>query len=170
MEISKLDERLYTLDVGDVPREEIPRIIDPNNAESGVGTVVCYNPNKSQLIQLALIIWQVATRERNALQVGTRQFETAEERCTKTRNVLKSLLLPYVSGNPEKARDLCVTLLRENKPILDKYLRRWSIIKRPNSVWVDEDTNGIFLCENGGRILVGLNPTNYVFVVCNQGK
>lgn len=160
----KFSERLYSLDVGEVPREEIPRIVDPNEAESSRGTVVCYNPTKDQLIQLALIIWQVATRERNALQIRDRQFEVAEERVTKTRNVFKSLLLPFVDGDPNKARDLCVTLLRENKPILDKYINGWSVVKRPSSVWVDEDTNGIFICENGGRILVGLNPTNYVFV------
>lgn len=166
----QFSEKLYVLDVADVPRDEVPRIVDPNNVmKSGAGTVICYNPTKTQLIQLALIIWQVATKERNALQVGTRQFEAAEGRCTKTRNVLKSLLLPFVAGNTEKARDLCVTLLRDNKPILDKHIKKWTIIKRPNSVWVDEDTNGIFLCENGGRVLVGVNPTNYVFVY-NQGK
>ena len=161
-------ERLYTLDVEEVPKEEIPRIVDPTNEEdSKRGVVSCYHPTRAQLTQLALIIWQVATRERNALQVRTKQFEMAEERCTKTRNVLKSLLLPFVDGNPEKAKDLCIMLLRENKPILDKYIKKWSIIRRPTSVWVDEDTNGIFLCENGGRIVVGLNPTNYVFV-CNS--
>ena len=160
----KFSEKLYALDVGDIPREEVPRIVDPNNSEFNDGVVVCYNPTKDQLIQLALIIWQVATRERNLSQLRTRQFEIAEERCTRTRNALKSLLLRYVAGNAEKARDLCVTLLRENKPVLDKYIKQWSIIKRPSSVWIDKDTNGIFICENGGRIVVGLNPTNFVFV------
>lgn len=164
MEMVKFSEKLYALDVGDIPREEVPRIVDPNNSEFNDGVVVCYNPTKDQLIQLALIIWQVATRERNLSQLRTRQFEIAEERCTRTRNALKSLLLPYVAGNAEKARDLCVTLLRDNKPVLDKYIKQWSIIKRPSSVWIDKDTNGIFICENGGRIVVGLNPTNFVFV------
>lgn len=170
MEVLKFNERLYTLDVGEVRREEIPRIVDPNDAQSNNGVIVCYYPTKDQLIQLALIIWQVATRERNALQVRTREFEIAEQRCTKTRNVLKSLLLPFVEGKSDKARDLCLTLLHENKPILDKYIKNWSIIKRPTSVWVDEDTSSIFLCENEGRILVGLNPTNYVFAYDDQGK
>jgi hypothetical protein len=169
MEMLKFSERLYTLDVGEVRREEIPRIVDPNDAQSNNGVIVCFYPTKDQLIQLALTIWQVATRERNASQQRTRQFEIAEERCTKTRNVLKSLLLPFVEGNPDKARDLCVRLLREHKPTLDKYIKGWSIIKRPNSVWVDKDARGIFLCENEGRILVGLNPTNYVFAY-DQGK
>lgn len=164
------DERLYTLDVGEVHKEAIPRIIDPNDAESNTGTVVCYNPTKDQFIQLALIIWQVSTRERNALQVRTKKFEVAEELVTRTRNVLISLLLPFVEGNSEKARDLCVTLLLKHKPTFDKYIEGWSIIKRPNSVWVDKEAKGIFLCKNEGRILVGLNPTNYVFVYNDQGK
>ena len=96
MEMVKFSEKLYALDVGDIPREEVPRIVDPNNSEFNDGVVVCYNPTKDQLIQLALIIWQVATRERNLSQLRTRQFEIAEERCTRTRNALKSLLLPYV--------------------------------------------------------------------------
>jgi hypothetical protein len=169
MEMVKFSEKLYALDVGDIPREEIPRIVDPNDSELNNGVVVCYNPTKDQLIQLALIIWQVATRERNSSQVGTKQFEVQERLCTKTRNVLKSLLLPYVAGDSDKAKDLCIRLLRENKPILDKYLKKWSIIKRPTSVWVDKNTNGIFICENAGRIVVGLNPTNFVFVY-DQGK
>ena len=108
----RFDERLYTLNVEGVSREEIPRIVDPNDSESNNnGVVVCYNPTKDQMIQLALIIWQVATRERNVLQVRTREFEVAEDRCTKTRNVLKSLLLPLVDGNPDKAYDTACTLL-----------------------------------------------------------
>lgn len=98
MEMFNFSEKLYALDVGDVPKEEIPRIIDPNNTESGVGTVVCYYPDKNQLIQLALIIWQVAARDRNALHVRNRQFETAEKLCMKTRNVFISLLLPFVGA------------------------------------------------------------------------
>jgi len=164
MEILKFDERLYTLNVEGVHREEIPRIVDPNETETGKGTVVCYHPTKEQLIQLALIIWQVATRKRNALSVRTHQFNVAEQRCTTTRNVLKSHLLPYVDGNQDKARDLCVTLLRENKEALDKYIDGWVIVPRPDSVWVDEDSKGIFICENEGVILVGLNPENYVFL------
>lgn len=158
------DESLYRLDVKGVHKEEIPRIVDPNDSESSIGTVVCYSPTKEQMIQLALIIWQVATRDRNALQPTSGQFGVAELRCTKTRNVLKSLLLPFVDGNPDKAMDLCVTLLRDNKPILDKYIKKWSIIRRPSSVWVDKANKGLFLCENGGRIVVGLSPENYVFV------
>lgn len=165
----KFSEKLYALDVGDIPREEIPRIVDPNDSEFNNGVVVCYNPTKDQLIQLALIVWQVATRQRNSLQVGTKQFEVQERLCTKTRNVLKSLLLPYVAGDSDKARDLCIRLLTDNRQTLDEHLKKWSIIKRPTSVWVDKNTSGIFLCENGGRILVGLNPTNYVFVY-NQEK
>lgn len=164
MEMFSFSEKLYTLDVGDVPREEIPRIIDPNDSEINNGVVVCYNPTKDQLLQLALIIWQIATRERNAMSRRTKQFETAERLCTKTRNVLKSLLLPYVDGDEGKAQDLCIRLLIENKPILDKYIKQWSIIRRPSSVWVDKDTSSIFVCENEGRIVVGLNPTNFLFV------
>ncbi len=160
----QFSEKLYALDVGDVPKEEIPRIIDPNNTESGVGTVVCYYPDKNQLIQLALIIWQVAARDRNALHVRNRQFETAEKLCMKTRNVFISLLLPFVGGDADKARDLCLSVLRGNKSVLDQYIGNWSIIRRPSSVWIDKNTNGIFICENEGRIVVGLNPTNFVFV------
>lgn len=164
MEIRKFSERLYALDVEEVPRSEIPRIVDPNEPSSREGVVVCYEPTKDQMIQLALIIWQVATRERNALQTGTSKFELAEGRCTATRNVLKRLLLPFVEGDQDKAKDLCITLLRENKPNLDKYIKGWSIIPRPKAVWVDEDTTDIFICQNNGRILVGLNPTDYMFV------
>ena len=164
MEMLQFSEKLYALDVGDIPREEIPRIVDPNDSEFNNGVVVCYNPTKDQLLQLALIIWQVATRERNSLQVRTRQFEMAEKLCTKTRNVFISLLLPFVGGDVDKARDLCLNVLKDKKPVLDKYISNWSIIKRPSTVWVDKNTNGIFICENGGRIVVGLNPTNFVFV------
>ena len=164
MEFLKFDERLYTLNVENVPKEEIPRIVDPNESELNNGVVVCYNPTKDQQLQLALIIWQVATRDRNSSNVGTKQFEIHEKLCTKARNVLKSLLLPYVAGDSDKAKDLCVTLLCENRPVFEKYVKQWSIIRRPSSVWVDKDTNGIFVCENGGRIVVGLNPTNFVFV------
>ena len=165
----KFSEKLYALDVGDIPREEIPRIVDPNNSEFNDGVVVCYKPTTSQLIQLALIIWQVAARERRALHPGTKEFKTAEKFCMKTRNVFISLLLPFVGGDTDKARDLCLSVLNDKKPVLDKYLDNWSIIKRPSTVWVDKNTNGIFICENGGRIVVGLNPTNFVFVY-DQGK
>lgn len=164
------DEHLYKLDVGEVPKKEIPRIIDPNDLESSKGTVVCYFPTDEQQIQLALTIWQVATRKRNALQSRNKEFEVAEQRVTKTRNVLKSLLLPFVGGNQDKAMDFCGTLLKENKPILDKYVNGWSIIRRPSTVWIDKNARGIFLCENEGRILVGLNPTNYVFAYNEQEK
>ena len=169
MEMLQFSEKLYVLDVGEVPREEIPRIVDPNDSEFNDGVVVCYNPTKDQLLQLALIIWQVATRERNSLHEKNKQFETAEKLCTKTRNVFISLLLPFVGGDVAKARDLCLSVLKSNKPVLDKYLNNWSIIKRPNSVWIDKNTNGIFICENEGRIVVGLNPTNFVFVY-DEGK
>lgn len=173
MDIVKFSERLYTLDVGEVPKKEVPRIIDPNDLANKEGTVVCYCPTEDQLIQLALTIWQVATKERNALNamhVRNQQIETAaEDRVTKTRNVFKSLLLPFVRGNQDKAMDLCRTLLDEQKPILYQYINNWKIIPRPRSVWVDKNARGIFLCENAGRILVGLNPTNYVFAY-NQEK
>jgi len=173
-----IDERLYTLDVGGVPRKEIPRIVDPNDPEFNNGSEVCYTPTEDQLLQLALTIWQVATRERNSSHRRNRprntverriQFETAERLCTRTRLAFISLLLPFVGGDADKARDLCLRVLMDKKPILDKYLDNWSIIKRPSTVWVDKNTNGIFICENGGRIMVGLNPTNFVFVY-NQGK
>lgn len=172
MEMFNFSEELYALDVGDIPREEIPRIVDPNDSEFNNGVVVCYNPTKDQLIQLALIIWQTANQERKAME-RTKQYamsekakrcETAERLCTKTLNVLKSLLLPYVAGDEKKVMDLCARLWIENKPMLDKYIKQWSVIKRPSSVWVDRYTSGIFVCENEGRIVVGLNPTNFVFV------
>ena len=163
MGILKFSERLYTLDVGEIPQTEVPRIVDPNEMDSKRGVVLCYEPTKEQLIQLALIIWQVATRERNALQTGSSTFNKAEFRCTATRNALKRLLLPFVSGDQNKARDLCITLLMENKSNLDKYIKGWKIIQRPGSIWVDEENNDLFVCQNNGRLLVGLNPTDYMF-------
>lgn len=162
--LEKFDERLYRLNVESIPRKKIRRILDPTDLESNGEPVICYEPTREQAIQLAFIVWQVATRDRNAAQVKTRRFETAEERCTKSRNVLKSLLLPYVNGNKSEAIELCKTFLQENKDALQKYIKGWEIIPRPSSVWVDEDTKGIFICENAGKILVGLSPENYVFV------
>ena len=163
MGILKFSERLYTLDVGEIPQTEIPRIVDPNEMDSRKGVILCYEPTKEQLIQLALIVWQVATRERNSLRTGTSRFSVAECRCTATRNCLKRLLLPFVEGDQDKAGDLCITLLRENKSNLDKYVKNWKIVPRPNTVWVDEENNDIFICQYNGQILVGLNPTNYMF-------
>ena len=51
----------------------------------------------------------------------------------------------------------------ENKSNLDKYIKGWKIIQRPGSIWVDEENNDLFVCQNNGRILVGLNPTDYMF-------
>lgn len=169
MENFKFDERLYTLDVGAVAQHEFPKIIDPNDENLDNGSIVCYEPDKKQTIQLALIIWQVATRERNKYRPSSPYFGLAESRCSAARNALKSLLLPFVEGDTSKARDLCLTLLRLNKEGLEKYLSHWSIIKRPNSIWVNEDSNGIFIAKYRNGIVVGLNPTNCVFVY-NQSK
>lgn len=166
-ELKKFDERLYTLDVTGVQQYEVPKIIDPNrdlNDLESRESVICYEPNRKQVVQIAFIIWQVATRERNSLQAGTSQFETAERRCTSTRKALGRLLLPLFGGNQDKAKDFCVTLYREHKANIDKYIKGWKIISRPSSVWVEKDGKNIFLCQNEGRILVGLSPENYVFV------
>ena len=166
-ELVKFDERLYTLDVTGVQQYEVPKIIDPNkdlNDLEARELVVCYEPNRKQIIQLAFIIWQVATHERNSLQTKTSKFEAAELRCTDTRKALGRLLLPLFGGNQEKAKDFCVTLYREHKKDIDKYISGWEIIPRPSSIWIDKDSKNIFLCQNLGRVVVGLSPENYVFV------
>ena len=170
MEILKFDERLYTLDVGGVHQYEVPKIIDPNDESSVKESVICYEPDRKQVIQLALIVWQVATKARNSEKPRTAMFEVAEKRCTATRDALKSLLLPFVDGDKSKAYDLCLTLLRMNKDNLDKYLKDWEIIPRPKSVWVDEKSNRIFLAQYEGRVLVGLSTTNCVFVCGKQDR
>ena len=166
-ELKKFDERLYTLDVAGVQQYNLPKIIDPNRDLNDLESrelVVCYEPDRKQVIQLAFIIWQVATRERNLLQTRDKKFEIAERRCTSTRKALGRLLLPLFDGDQDKAKDFCVTLYREHKSDIDKYIDGWGIVSRPASVWVDKEGKNIFLCQNEGRIVVGLSPENYVFV------
>ena len=168
MEMFQFDERLYALNVEDVHQYDVPKIIDPNEILSddtnSSGIVKCYEPSKKQLIQLSLIIWQVATRDRNRKTPRTREFELAEVRCTTTREILKSFLLPFVDGDVSKARDLCLTLIRINKENLDKYLCNWEIIPKPKDIWIDKNTRGIFIARSGDREVVGINPMNCVFV------
>ncbi len=176
MDIFAFDERLYTLDVSEVTQYEVSKISDPKKDLDDLEShesVKCYEPDKRQLIQIAFIIWQVATHERKKMESEKRtkvsQFEVAERRIIDTRKALASLLLPMFSGNQGKAHDFCVALCRKYNPEMTKYINGWEIVPRPSSVWVDKGNNGIFLCQNKGRVLVGLNPTNYVFMY-NQEK
>ena len=172
MDILEFDKHLYTLDVSEVKQYEVSKISDPSrdldDSESRE-SVKCYEPDKRQLIQIAFIIWQVATHERSKKQARTSQFELAERRIIDTRKALASLLLPMFDGNRDKAKDFCVTLYRKYNPEMMKHIDGWRIISRPRSVWVDKETKGIFLCQVEGKVVVGLNPTDYVFVY-NQEK
>lgn len=170
--IFEFDKRLWTLDVSGVEQCELPEITNPDEDLDKVKShksVKCYVPDMGQLIQIAFIIWQVATFWRGKCQKKTSQFEQAEGRIIETRRALTSLLLPMFAGDEKKAHDFCAALCRKYNPEMTKYINGWEIIPRPSSVWVDKENNGIFLCQNKGRILVGLNPTNYVFMY-NQEK
>ena len=164
-------EDLYKLNVQAVDYGDFPKIIDPNvdlEKLSPYGTVRCYNPNLEQTIQLAFIIWQVATRDRNSRKPGTDPFDVAELRCTKTRENLTSLLLPFVDGDENKAKDLCVNLLQSQRLNLEKYIKGWKIVPKPDSVWVDRNSKTLFIVEymerGKKRIAVGLNPTSDIFI------
>ena len=173
-EMFNFDERLYTLDVSKVDQYEVPEYIDPNenlsDETNSVGTVRCYRPDPKQLIQLAIIVWQVATMDRNRQPPHTRYFELAETRCTVTREILKSLLLPFCGGDVGKARDLCITLLRRNKEFLDKYICNWKIIPKPKDIWIDKESRGIFIARSGDSEVVGVNPMSYVFIYNPENK
>lgn len=168
MEIFQFDERLYTLNVEEVHQYDVPKIIDPNEVLSddsnSSGVVKCYEPSKKQLMQLSLIIWQVATKNRSRKTPHTREFESAENFCTFTRDIFISFLLPFVGGNEEKARDLCISILRINRGNLDKYLCGWEIVPKPKDIWIDKNTRGIFIARSGDREVVGINPMKCVLV------
>lgn len=167
--IIEFSERLYTLDVSEVKYHDVPRIIDPNedlSHPSTKGFVRCYEPDSNQSIQLAFIIWRVATRDRNLLygQRSTPMYAEAEKICTATRDNLKSLLLPFVGGRATDAYDLCVNLLKTYESKIAECQEGWSIITRPDSVWIDRDSKSMFLAPYNDRVAVGLNPTKYIFV------
>lgn len=165
----EFSERLYTLDVSEVKYHDVPRIIDPNEDLSNLspkGFVRCYEPDSNQSMQLAFIIWRIATRERNLLyeQRRTPMYAEAEKLCTATRENLKSLLLPFVDGRATDAYDLCVNLLKTYESDIAKYQKGWRIITRPDSVWIDRNSKSMFLAPYNNGVAVGINPTKYIFV------
>ncbi|MBO7505035.1 hypothetical protein J6T66_02540 [bacterium] len=173
MSVLQFSNRLWTLDVSEVDKYERPRIIDPTGDLDKLPpheVVRCYDLNPDQEIQIALIIWQVATKERNLCDSNTQSamFEVAETRFMQTRENLNSLLLPFVKGNRDAARDLCINFLNEQKSNLEKYIKGWKIIARPDSVWIDENSKRMFIVDYKDRVAVGLNPTNYLFIYEEQ--
>ena len=163
------DERLFMLNVDGVHKEETPKIA---NLKTGAteGTVVCYSPTNAQLIQLALMVFQVEARERIKFRPGTQQYNAAENRCMAGLFVLRQLFLPYVNGDKQRAETLCKKIVKGIKSIIDKYIDGWKAVPRPHSVWVDKDSNGLFLCENGGRVMVGLNRINNLVFIYDHNQ
>ena len=168
--LEKFDERLYALNVENVSRREVSRIVDPTNLESNGELVVCYDLSPEQETQLAFVVWQVATRERNQKKPrNCPMFRLFENKVNATRDALVSSLLHYVAGDEKAAIAICKKLYTILMPKLEMYLKNWEIIPRPNTIWVDKKSNGIFLAQHDGKIVVGINPKNYIFVY-NSGK
>lgn len=158
----EFDELLYKLDVSEVKQYYVPREDVPHES------VLCFDPSPEQKIQLAYMIWQVATRNRSIYSTSTSKltpmFEVAESIFSATLENLKSLLLPFAAGNRDLTGKLCYMLFKEYQPAFEKHIQNWEIIHRPDSIWIDEKSNGVFLAPYGDRAAVGLNPTDYVFI------